>query len=82
MMTCKEVASDLSRGIRNQSGPGGLVRRLRLAMHLAMCKACRAFARQLKWMDRSAQQHRDTLERDVPAGFDERIQERLTRRHE
>ena len=53
MMTCREAATELSSGNRDQ---GGLVRRLQVALHLAMCGTSRAFARQVAWRDRLARQ--------------------------
>ena len=76
MVTCKEVATELSSGIRDKRR---LVRRLQVALHLVMCSACRAFARQVAWLDRSARRSGGALEQDFPAGLEERIQERLTR---
>ena len=53
-----------------------------VALHLVMCSACRAFARQVAWLDRSARRPGGALEQDFPAGLEERIQERLTRGEE
>jgi hypothetical protein len=50
-ITCREAAALLS---RSHQEPIGL-RRLSLAVHLAICGNCRTYSRQLDWIDAALQ---------------------------
>jgi hypothetical protein len=46
-MTCKEVSRIASQGLDRRLG---LVERLRLRLHLAICEGCRNFTKQLDFL--------------------------------
>lgn len=50
-MTCKEVSTLIARG---ELAEASLARRLAIRLHLAMCRPCRAFQRQLEAITRAA----------------------------
>lgn len=45
MLTCRELAEEVSQGLERKPP---LRMRLRLALHLAMCRGCRSFRRQMR----------------------------------
>jgi hypothetical protein len=47
-------------------------------MHLSMCQHCRRFWRQLRVLDRAVRSIVIGFERDMPAGLERRIVERLS----
>lgn len=51
MMSCKEVTTLIARGELTQAP---LARRLAVRLHLALCRHCRAFQRQLDAISRAA----------------------------
>jgi predicted anti-sigma-YlaC factor YlaD len=79
MMTCKDVATRLSTGgLEDQS----LAKRIVVVVHLAMCRNCRSFARQLAWLKRASRSLGDTIAGELPADFEARLHEHLTRPRE
>jgi len=76
MMTCRDVALQLSRDDLNRQA---LMTRASVALHLAMCRHCRAFARQLTWLTRASRQLGDALAGELPSAFEARLQARLSR---
>ena len=51
MMTCKEVSTLISKG---ELADAPLARRLAVRLHLAMCRHCRAFRRQVEAIAQAA----------------------------
>jgi len=74
MMTCKEVSTLISSGELADSSFG---RRLSVRLHLAMCRHCRNFQRQVAALARSAKAAAAAFEQDAPADLESRIVHRL-----
>ncbi len=74
MMTCKEVSTLVSMG-DIESAP--LARRMGVWMHLAMCRHCRAFRRQMALIARAARLVATAFEREPSAAFEGRILDHL-----
>jgi predicted anti-sigma-YlaC factor YlaD len=74
MMTCKEVSTLLSTG---QLVDAPLARRLAVRLHLAMCRHCRAFKRQLDRLTRAARVVASALEREPGPDFESSIHRRI-----
>ena len=70
MMTCKEVSTLVSMG-EIVSAP--MSTRMGVWMHLAMCRHCRAFQRQMALIGRAARLVAAAFEREPSAGFEGRI---------
>lgn len=54
-LSCRQASEFVSQA---QDAPLGLPQRLRLAVHLAACDACRRFARQLEFLRQSMRRYR------------------------
>lgn len=54
MLSCKEATRLMSQG---QDRKLGLAETLRLEMHLAMCKGCRNFESQMKFLRQACQRY-------------------------
>ena len=74
MMTCHDVSTLVSTGGLPEAPLG---RRLGVRMHLAMCRHCRAFRRQVEFIGRAARAAGLTFERELPEDFESRIVQRL-----
>jgi hypothetical protein len=74
MMTCHDVSTLVSTGGLPEAP---LVRRLGVRMHLAMCRHCRAFRRQVETIGRAARAAGLAFERELPEDFGSRIVQRL-----
>ena len=74
MMTCKEVSTLISTG---QLADAPLVRRIGVRVHLAMCRRCRAFLRQIEAVARSARSAAAVVEAEPATEFESRMTERL-----
>ncbi len=74
MMTCQEVSTLVSTGGLPEAP---LMRRLGVRMHLAMCRHCRAFRRQVATIARAARAASLAFERELPEDFESRIARRL-----
>lgn len=74
MMTCKEVSTLLSTG---QLDAAPLTRRLAVRLHLAMCRHCTAFRRQLETLAWAARLGSRDLEREPPPDFESRVRRRV-----
>ena len=74
MMTCKDVSTLVSMG-EVLSAP--VATRMGVWMHLAMCRHCRAFRRQMALIGRSARVVAAALELEPSAGFEGRILDHL-----
>ena len=74
MITCHDVSTLVSAGGLSDAP---LVRRLGVRMHLAMCRHCRAFGRQIEAMARAARAAGLMFERECPQDFETRIVQRL-----
>ena len=73
MMTCKDVSTLISTGQLEEASLG---RRLAVRFHLAMCRHCRAFKRQLDLLARAA---RASVASSEPAAdFEDRLTGRLS----
>ena len=74
MMTCHDVTTLISTGGLPEAPP---VRRLAVRMHLAMCRHCRAFRRQVATIARAAHAASLAFERELPEDFESEIVQRL-----
>ena len=74
MITCHDVSTLVSTGGLSDAP---LVRRLGVRMHLAMCRHCRAFRRQIEAIARAARAAGLMFERECPEDFETRMVERL-----
>jgi predicted anti-sigma-YlaC factor YlaD len=74
VITCKEVSTLVSAGTV-PSQP--LARRAAVWLHLAMCRQCRAFRRQMAAVARAARAVSLTFEAEQPSDFETSIRERL-----
>ena len=73
MMRCRDVSTYLSKGELAVVSP---LRRAEVWLHLLMCRYCRRFWKQIRWVDRGMQAAIDRLAQEAPAGFEDRIAER------
>lgn len=71
-ISCRRAAELLSRS--HEDSLGG-VNRLALSAHLAICVNCRAYSRQLKWIERALER----AFRDAPPGLEEVARRRIAR---
>lgn len=67
MMSCKTVAMLMSTG---ELADAPLGRRGMVAVHLAMCRHCAAFRRQLRELARGARAASQAFEQELPARFE------------
>jgi len=74
MLSCRDTSTLVATG-RLQELPA--VRRLAVWLHLAMCRHCRAFWRQVRGLDRDAEAALSNLEREMPADLTERLSARI-----
>jgi predicted anti-sigma-YlaC factor YlaD len=74
MMTCHDVSMLVSTGELREAP---LARRLSVRMHLAMCRHCRAFRRQVDTMARAARAAGLAFERELSGDFESTIVQRL-----
>ena len=74
MMTCKEVSTLVSTGGLSEAP---LVRRLGVLLHLAMCRRCRAFRRQVQAIAHAARTLNRAFEGEPPRTFETKVMERL-----
>lgn len=74
MMTCKEVSTLISSGALADSP---FRRRLAVRLHLAICRHCRNFRRQVDAVARSAKAAAAAFETEAPADFESKIVQRL-----
>ncbi len=71
-MTCKEVSTLIARG---ELAEASFTRRLAVRVHLAMCRHCRAFQRQLEAISAAARSR--TVEQEPGREFEARLIRRL-----
>jgi len=74
MKTCRETAQALSSGEVDEQR---LSDRMALVIHLAMCRHCRAFAKQIRRLRVLARLVSEGLASDVPPHFAARIVSRI-----
>jgi predicted anti-sigma-YlaC factor YlaD len=74
MMSCHDVSTLVSTGALAEAA---LVRRLGVRMHLAMCRHCRRFWRQVATIARAARAASLAFERELPGDFESKIVQRL-----
>ncbi len=70
MMTCKEVSTRVSMG---EMANAPMATRIEVWLHVAMCRHCRAFRRQMALIDRAAHLAAAVLEREPSASFEGKI---------
>ena len=76
MMTCQEVSTLVSSGGRQASF---LARRLGVGLHLAMCRHCRAFRRQVTAIGEAARALSAAYWTEPRAAFEADLVQRLVR---
>jgi hypothetical protein len=76
MMTCKEVSLKISTG---ELESARVPTKMAVWMHLAMCRHCRAFRRQLKSIGLAARRISDAFEREPSPDFERTMAQRLSR---
>ncbi len=74
MMTCKEVSTLVSMG-KVASAP--MAKRMAVWMHLAMCRHCRAFRRQMVLIGRASRLVSEAFEREPSPRFEGKILEHV-----
>jgi hypothetical protein len=74
MMTCHDVSTLVSTGGLSDAP---LLRKLGVRMHLAMCRHCRAFRRQIETIARAARVAGLAFEGELPQDYGARIVQRL-----
>lgn len=74
MMTCHDVSTLVSTGGLPDAP---FVRKLGVRIHLAMCRHCRAFRRQIETIARAARAVGLAFERELPQDFESKIVQRL-----
>jgi hypothetical protein len=74
MMTCKDVSTLVSMG---EVASAPMATRIGVWMHVAMCRHCRAFRRQMVLIGRSARLVAAVFEQEPSAGFESRILDHL-----
>ncbi len=74
MMTCKEVSTLVSMGDVERAP---MMRRMGVWLHVAMCRHCRAFRRQLVRVGRAARLVSEVFEREPAATFESKILDHL-----
>lgn len=74
MITCKQVSTLVSMG-EIESAP--MARRLEVWTHLAMCRHCRAFRRQIVRIGQAARSISAAFEREPSASFEGNILDHL-----
>jgi predicted anti-sigma-YlaC factor YlaD len=74
MMTCKQVSTLVSTG-DIESAP--MARRMAVWLHLAMCRHCRAFRRQMALIGRASRIVSEAFEREPSASFEGNILDHL-----
>lgn len=76
MMKCRDVSGLVSTG-DIEAAPLG--HRLGAWMHIAMCRHCRRFERQLQQLRRRARAAADAAAADMPADLPQRVLQQLSR---
>lgn len=71
-MTCKEVSTLIAKG---ELAEASLARRLAVWLHLAMCRRCRAFQRQLETISQAARSR--AAHQEPGHEFEARLAQRL-----
>ena len=74
MMTCHDVSTLVSTGGLTDAP---LLRKLGVHMHLAMCRHCRAFRRQVETIAGAARAAGLAFERELPKDFEPTLVQRL-----
>ena len=74
MMTCKEVSTLVS---MDEVATGPIATRIGVWMHLAMCRHCRAFRRQMALIGRAARLVAIAFDREPAGTFEGSIIDRL-----
>lgn len=77
MMTCREVSTLLSTGRLDDAAWRA---RMAVRLHLAMCRHCRAFKRQLDSLASAARSLSTDHQAEPPSDYEARVFERLQQR--
>ncbi len=77
MMNCRQVSGLVSSGDLETAPLGA---RLGVWMHIAMCRHCRRFQRQLERLRRSARTAADQAAAEMPPDLPERVLKQLPRK--
>ena len=77
MMKCREVSGLVSTG---DVETASLRQRIAVWMHIAMCRHCRRFERQLQQLRRGAKAAADEAADEMPADLPERVMQQLPRK--
>ncbi len=75
MKSCREVSTVTLQ----DAPPASLLGRAEIWLHLAMCRHCRAFRRQMALIHRAARVVGTAFDREPSAGFENKILDRLGR---
>jgi predicted anti-sigma-YlaC factor YlaD len=75
MMSCREVSTVVSSGPLAEQ-PAAV--RIRVRVHLMMCRHCRRFWRQIRALDRSVRAALRGYEEEMPPDLPKRVAERLS----
>ena len=82
--TCGELSPNCREASRAQSealdGPLPPAKRLGLALHLLICRWCRRYGRQLRFLRHAAHEHPDKLAKVTPQELSDEARERIKRR--
>ncbi|NOY69405.1 MAG: zf-HC2 domain-containing protein [Deltaproteobacteria bacterium] len=65
MLTCRQASALVSSGMDQRLSPA---QRIGLMFHLAMCKYCRRFRKQLQIIQKAAMRYDEVLQAASPAG--------------
>ena len=76
MLTCREVSTLVSTGGLDDAP---LMRKLGVVLHLAMCRHCRAFRRQVAAIGRAVRALNAACEAEPPSGFEAAVVQRVLR---
>ena len=77
MMTCREVSTLVSMG---RLPDASLAVRLAVRLHLAMCRHCRAFKRQMERLTKAARELSTSLDGELADDFETKLLASLRRR--
>lgn len=75
--TCREASRLQSDALEQPLSPA---RRFGLMFHLLVCKWCRRYGRQLRFLHTAAHEHREALTAQVPQKLDPAARERIKQR--
>lgn len=77
MLTCRDASRLQSEALDKKLS---FVQRLGLALHLAICKWCRRYGRQVRFLREAAHEHPENLSEAVPQKLSAEARERIKQR--